>query len=108
MALDGFRALIIGDYITPVSGRFAGQLGPWSAIVATVGIPPRSTAMKGIFAGYGLTWLAISAAYAVGARWAWPAMLLAAALSLWYLPLGTLFSLLLIALLLVQRRRSRR
>jgi hypothetical protein len=28
MATDGIRALVVGDYITPRSGRFAGQLGP--------------------------------------------------------------------------------
>lgn len=107
MAADGIRALIVGDYITPGSGRFAGQLGPWSAVVSAIGIPPRSTLMKGIFAAYGLAWLAVILAYLAGARWAWRAMLLAAVFSLWYLPLGTLFSLLVIGLLLVERRQKR-
>ena len=103
MAFDGIRALIVGEYITPRSG----ELGPWSAIVSAVGITPHSTLMKSIFAGYGLTWLGIIAAYVVRARWAWWAMVLAALFSLWYLPAGTSFGLLIIALLLVQRRQSR-
>jgi len=107
MALDGIRALIVGDYITPGRGRFAGQIGPWSAVVSAIGIAPRSTLMKGIFAAYGLAWLAVIVAYLAGARWAWRAMLLAAVFSLWYLPLGTLFSLLVIGLLVMERRQRR-
>ncbi len=108
MATDGIRALVVGDYITPRSGRFAGQLGPWSAVVSAVGIPPRSPIMKGSFAVYGVVWLAVIVAYLAGARWAWRAMLLAAVLSLWYLPLGTVISLLVLGLLLLERRRARR
>jgi len=103
MALDGIRALIVGDYITPPGG----QLGPWSTVAAAVGISPRSTLMKGVFAGYGLGWAAIIVAYAARAPWAWPAMLLAAALSLWYLPVGTLFSVLVTGLLLMERQDTR-
>ncbi len=106
MALDGIRAMIVGDYITPGSGRFAGQVAPWSALVSAIGIPPRSTLMKGIFAAYGLAWLVVILAYAGGARWAWRAMVLAAILSLWYLPLGTVISLLLLGLLLLQRGQA--
>jgi hypothetical protein len=28
MTFDGARALIVGDYVTPSSGEYAGQLGP--------------------------------------------------------------------------------
>ncbi len=38
MAFDGSRALLVGTYITPQSGPFAGQLGPWSSLVANLGI----------------------------------------------------------------------
>lgn len=106
MAVDGTRALIVGDYITATGGRFGGQIGPWSVLVSVVGIPPRSTLMKSIFAVYGLAWLAVILAYLVGARWAWRAMLLAAVLSLWYLPLGTVISLLVLGLLLLQRGQA--
>lgn len=30
MVFDGSRALVVGDYITPRSGRTLGQLGPWT------------------------------------------------------------------------------
>jgi hypothetical protein len=29
MAYDGGRALLVGDYVTPSTGEYAGQLGPW-------------------------------------------------------------------------------
>lgn len=43
MAFDGMRALLVGDYVTPRSGPYAGQLGPWARLVSAVGIEPRST-----------------------------------------------------------------
>jgi hypothetical protein len=91
MTFDGTRALTVGDYVTPSSGAHAGQLGPWSRVVSTVGIPPRSTVMKLIFVVYGLSWLIIALGLAFGSGWALPAMLIAALATLWYLPVGTIF-----------------
>ena len=34
---DGARALATGSYTTPSSGAYAGQFGPWSKVVASVG-----------------------------------------------------------------------
>jgi hypothetical protein len=64
--------------------------------------------MKGIFAAYGVAWLVVILAYGLGARWGWRAMVLAAVLSLWYVPLGTVISLLLFGLLVVQQRQAAR
>lgn len=104
-AFDGTRALVVGDYVTPTSGRYAGQLGPWATVVEKAGVPPRSTLMKSIFAVYGFAWLALTAGYAAGLpRTGW-AMLAAAAGALWYLPFGTLCSLLQVVLLLFPAAR---
>ncbi len=100
---DGSIALISGDYVTPKSGQYAGQLGPWAKIASAVGIDPRSTTMKLIFVVYGLIWLAVIVGFILGADWSWWAMLLAAALSLWYLPFGTLLGVIQIILLFVSR-----
>jgi len=99
LAFDGARALLVGDYVTPRSGRFAGRLGPWSRLVAAVGIAPRSTLMKSIHLGLGATWLVAVAAFALGQAWAWWGLLCCALLGLWYLPFGTLLGLLQIVLL---------
>jgi hypothetical protein len=101
MAFDGTRALIVGDYITPKIGQYAGQLGAWSKVVQATGIPPRSTLMKSIFVVYGLAYLIVMVAFLLKASWAWSAMLLVAALGLWYLPFGTLINLIVIVLLLL-------
>jgi hypothetical protein len=91
MAFDGTRALVVGDYVTPSTGAYAGQLGPWSYVVKAVGIPPRSKAMKLAFVAYGAAWLTIAFGVATRSPWAWRAMLIAAIATLWYLPVGTIF-----------------
>ena len=98
---DGGRALTVGDYVTPQSGRFAGQLGPWSRVVAAVGVEPRSTLMKSIFVGYGAVWIGVAVCFMLGVRWAWWAMLIAAGGSLWYLPFGTVLGIAQIVVLLL-------
>lgn len=103
MTFDGCRAFAIGDYVTPKTGEYAGQLGPWTHIALAVGIEPRSTLMKTIFIGYGICWLAITFAYAQGRSWAWVAMLVAAIGTLWYLWIGTITSVIVITLLLLVR-----
>ena len=99
LAFDGGHALITGEYVTPKSGQYAGQLGPWSKLVAAVGIEPRSTLMKSIHVVLGAIWLAMIACFVLGVPWAWWGMLICAALGLWYLPFGTLLSVVQIVLL---------
>ena len=107
MVFDGTRALIVGDYVTPSSGEYAGRLGPWADVVSTLGIEPRSTGMKLFFVVYGLAWLAIVAAFVRRRAWALKAMAVAAAGSLWYLVIGTVASAIQLALLaLLRRQRS--
>ena len=107
LAFDGSRALVVGDYVTPTSGPYAGQLGPWATLVSAVGIDPRSTLMKSVHLGLGLLWLLTTIGFALRKRWAWRGMLACAVLTLWYLPVGTLFSVIQIALLLMPAVRRR-
>lgn len=101
MTFDGTRALIIGDYITPKSGPNTGRLGPWAGLVTSLGIDPRSTLMKSVFICYGLAWLTMVVFYVMGdGRARWPMLALAVG-TLWYLPVGTAISLLIVALTLV-------
>lgn len=105
MAFDGSRALVVGDFVTPASGPYAGQLGPWSHVVRRVGLDPRGTAVKVIFAVYGWAWLLAGVGFARGAGWSWNVMLGASIGALWFLPFGTLLSVVQIALLLAFRTR---
>ena len=99
MTFDGSRALLVGDYVTPTTGRHAGQLGPWSKLVEAVGIQPRSTLMKWIFVIYGAGYLLTMLAFMLKVPWAWWGVLVAAVLGLWYLPFGTLINLVVIVLI---------
>ena len=105
MAFDGWHALTTGDYVTPQKGRHAGQLGPWAGVVSKAGIPPRSSAMKLIFAVYGTAWMVVMICFLLQIHWAWMAMLIAAIGAIWYLPFGTLLSVIQIVLLLLPARR---
>lgn len=106
LAFDGGHALIVGDYVTPKSGAFAGQLGPWAKLVSAVGIEPRSTLMMGIHLALGVVWLVVMACFALRLPWAWSGMLGCAVLGLWYLPFGTFLSVTQIVLLLLPSLRS--
>lgn len=104
MLIDGSRALIVGDYTTPSSGEYAGQLGPWSNLVKAVGIEPRSTLMKTIFVGYGLAALVVLACFVFGLSWARTALIIISILGLWFLPIGTITNLIALTLLFIGRR----
>lgn len=106
LTFDGGRALVVGDYVTPRSGQYAGQLGPWAKIVSAVGIEPRSTLMKSIHLVLGVGWLGVMVCFAMRLPWAWSGMVVCAALGLWYLPFGTLLSVVQIVLLLLPVLRA--
>ena len=107
LSFDGSRALIVGDYVTPRSGPYAGQLGPWAKVVSALGVEPRSTLMKSVHVGLGILWLVTTVGFMLRMPWAWGGMLVSAVLSLWYLPFGTLFGLIQIVLLLLPSVRGR-
>ena len=104
MTFDGTRALITGDYVTAKSGKYAGQLGPWTYLAEAVGIAPRSTLMKSIFLVSGLAWLVGIAGFALGARWGWWAMVIGSVATAWNLIFGTVMNAIVLVLLVVLRR----
>ncbi len=112
MTFDGTRALTTGDYVTPSSGAYAGRLGPWAGIVRAVGIDPRSTVMKASFVLLGVLWLTSAVAFIAGAsridRQKGPRAALGtlAVMTLWFAPVGTSLSLVLLALLFFSRGTS--
>lgn len=103
MLADGIRALVIGDYVTPASGEYAGQLGPWAGLVKAIGIEPRSTFMKMIFVVYGLSALIAVAGFALNQPWARNLLIAMAVLGLWYLPIGTVINIIVLIILFLNR-----
>src|ERR1044072_9937928 len=93
MVFDGSRALIKGSYITPSSGKHAGQLGPWSTLAKGIGIDPEGALMKIIFVVWGITGLIITLCFLKDTAQYWKWMLLANIFSLWYAMAGTASSL---------------
>lgn len=106
LALDGGHALVTGDYVTPSSGPHAGELGLWSKVVAAVGIAPRSTFMKSVHLIIGSIWIVMIVCFVARLSWAWTGMLVCAVAGMWYLPFGTLLSVIQILLLLIPSVRS--
>lgn len=107
LIFDGSRAFVVGDYITPSSGPYAGQLGPWSRIVSAVGLEPRSVLVKSLHIGLGVVWLAALAlgiCQEVPGRWT---LGFAACCTLWYLPVGTVLSVVELVLLGVISTRAK-
>jgi hypothetical protein len=107
LAFDGAHALISGDYVTPKSGPHAGQLGPWSKLLAAVGLDPRSFLVKCLHLVIGVAWVGATVCFALRVRGAWYGMLICAIAGLWYLPFGTLISLAVIGLLFLPAVRTR-
>jgi hypothetical protein len=106
MIFDGSRALMAGEYVTPESGEFAGQLGPWANLVQVVGIDPHSLLMKLIFIIEGLATLTVVVCYLLNKSWARMGLFVVMILGLWYLPIGTLTNLTALILLLLTRRKD--
>lgn len=94
-------ALVTGDYVTPTSGPYKGQLGPWSKLIWGIGIDPRSSLMMWIFVIWGLVWSTVSVSFLLELGWSWWAMLIFAVISSWYLPFGTILCIIQIVLLLM-------
>ena len=100
MAFDGTRALVVGDYVTPATGPYAGRLGPWANALEAFGIAPRATSVKIAFVIYGATLLMLAVGFAAKQRSRRRLLLVTAVAGLWYLPFGTVLNGVAIALLL--------
>lgn len=109
MTYDGCRGLMVGDYLRPQSGEYAGKLGPWADIVKGVGINPESDLMKWTFIAWGSIGLFIMVSFAMNVRDSEKALPVISLLSLWYLNVGTATSILIIILssayILIKQKR---
>jgi hypothetical protein len=100
MLFDGLRALIIGDYIRPKGGDYAGKLGPWSVLVSKLGIDPESKFMKWVFVAYGIAGIIIIILFLSNLIDS-SILVIYLVCTLWYLTIGTILSVTTIILILV-------
>lgn len=91
MLFDGIHVLLKGKYFGPP------EPGPWSKIVAAIGVDPFS--LGPVFILLGFMWVISSIGMLLGTGWAWPMALIGAVCTLWYVPIGSVLALLAILLL---------
>src|SRR3954469_24887119 len=95
MIIDGAHVMLRGKYIGP------DKPGPWSVPFVRAGIDPFR--LGPLFVAMGVLWLVFLAANLSGQRWGWYGGVIVAIASLWYVPLGTLLSLIYLCLLYFER-----
>lgn len=103
LTFDGSRAWIVGDFITPSSGPYAGQLGPWSKVIRALGLEPRGKLVKALHVALGAGWLAAATVFVLRPAAGWWCLAACAVGTLWYLPIGTVISILVLITLVVCR-----
>lgn len=103
LTFDGTRAWIVGDFITPSSGPYAGQLGPWSKVVQALGLDPRGRFVKSLHIGLCVAWLAAGAVFILRPAAGWWCLMVCAVGTLWYIPIGTVISILVLVTLWIHR-----
>jgi hypothetical protein len=97
MLIDGAYVLFNGKYIGPE------KPGPWASLLSMTGVDVFK--LGPMFVGFGIAWLVFVSGLFSGSYWAYWWGMIVAALSLWYLPFGTIISLVVLAALIFFRER---
>lgn len=93
MLIDGIYVLANGKYIGPE------KPGPWASLIALSGIDVFK--LGPVFILFGVTWLVFAGAFFSGSASARSLGLILSVLTLWYLPFGTLISIIVLVILIV-------
>jgi hypothetical protein len=97
MLLDGIYVLLKGKYIGPE------KPGPWANLFYKLGVDVFR--LGPLFIIFGLLWLIWLYSLWAGQSWAYLFGLLLSVVTLWYLPVGTLFSLVILVVLLTSKTK---
>jgi hypothetical protein len=93
MLIDGIYVIANGKYIGPE------KPGPWASLIGMTGVDVFK--LGPLFVLFGLAWLALVAAIFANAAWARNFGIVLSILTLWYLPFGTLISIVVLIWLLI-------
>jgi len=96
MLLDGIYVMIKGKYIGPA------KPGPWAELFYKLNIDV--FALGPLFIVFGLAWFAWIYSFVFHRPWAFVYGCVICILTLWYLPIGTIISLLILLLIIFRRR----
>ena len=88
MLIDGIYVLLNGKYIGPE------KPGPWASLIGGTGVDVFK--LGPMFIGFGIAWILFAASFWTGTDWARTFGIVLAVLTLWYLPFGTLISIIVI------------
>ena len=97
MLADGIYVMLKGKYIGPP------KPGPWALLFEKLHI--NVFRLGPLFITFGLVWLVFLFSFLTKQSWAYSLGIVAALLTLWYLPVGTLISLIVLALLFTMRTK---
>lgn len=97
MLVDGIYVMMNKKYIGPE------KPGPWANLFYTFKVDVFK--LGPLFVVYGLLWLVWIYSLWTAQSWAWAAGVCVCVLTLWYLPVGTLFSLIILAALFFARNK---
>jgi hypothetical protein len=96
MLLDGIYVMMKGKYIGPA------RPGPWANLFEYMNI--NVFKLGPLFIVFGLVWLIWLYSFWTNQSWSYLLGIVISVLSLWYLPFGTLFSLIILGFLILTRR----
>lgn len=98
MLLDGIYVMIKGKYIGPE------EPGPWASLLSKLNIDVFK--LGPLFILFGLCWIAWVLSSWTNQSWAYMFGLILSVSTFWYLPIGTLLSVIILLLLLFARQKS--
>ena len=97
MLLDGIFVMLKGKYIGPE------KPGPWASIFYKFDI--NVFKLGPLFIAFGILWLTWLYGLWTNQNWAYYFGIIISILTLWYLPVGTVFSLVILVILVTARRK---
>ena len=97
MLIDGIHVLLKGKYIGPP------EPGPWANLFYKMKIDVFK--LGPLFIAYGLLWLIFVSGVSMQKGWAYPLGIATSILTLWYLPVGTLISVIVLIMLLAAKTK---
>ncbi len=93
MLADGIYVLLNNKYIGPE------KPGPWANIFSSLNIDVFK--LGPLFIAFGVGWICFVIGYLYNMSWTFSLGIAMSVLTLWYLPVGTIFSLIVLVLLIV-------
>ena len=98
MLLDGVHVLLKGKYIGPE------KPGPWANMMYRLDV--NVFKLGPMFITFGVLWLAFMLGFWLGYSWVYSFGLFMALMTLWYLPVGTVFSIVVFVLLYITKSKA--